>query len=237
MLTFERAMVLQDISEEEWPAQLMSVLSRKTRAAFVEVDPRAEYAAIEEVILAQFEITLEASRIRLTEIKNDAQRDPGDIFLVMKKLVKWWLIPTEEPLEDDKDRLKQLEETVIECVTCVQYLNNLSRSAQTWLLNWNLTDVNDMTQQMREYKLIQWGTCYHYKTRRERGNTRLKWPIIPKQVDIKKEKTKIKDKKNVTATNAQRSNTMPATVPRRYSNLRLKVYWYWYRNWCLHWYK
>ena len=44
------------------------------------------------------------------------------------------------------EKLRQLEETVIECVTCEQYLNNQSQSAQTWLLNQNTTDVNDMAQ-------------------------------------------------------------------------------------------
>lgn len=58
-------------------------------------------------------------------MKNDAQKDLGEIVLKIKTLVKRWLIPTGDPLEDYKDRLKQLEEIMIKCVTCEQYLNNL----------------------------------------------------------------------------------------------------------------
>ena len=101
-----------------------------------------EYAAIKEEILAQFEISLEVSTIRLREMKNDAQNDPRDIVPEMKTLVKWWQIPSEDLLEDDKDKLKWLERKGDR--TC----------DQSWLLNWNITDLNDMARQMEEYKLI-----------------------------------------------------------------------------------
>lgn len=55
---------------------------------------------------------------------------------------------------------------------------------------------------------------------KEQQYSRLKQPTIPNKVEVKKEKTELKDKKKVTCYKYKRSDTMPATSPSRYSNIR-----------------
>ena len=79
LLTFERAMGLQRVPVNEWPVQLLKVLTGKARAALVDVDQDANYKAVKEAILNHFETTPEASRIRFREQWYEPQRNPGDV--------------------------------------------------------------------------------------------------------------------------------------------------------------
>lgn len=76
LLTFERAMQLHDILGEEWPEHLLGVLTGKARAAFAEVNTEADYGTIKEAVLARFEVTPEASRIKFRGQKYDPRADP-----------------------------------------------------------------------------------------------------------------------------------------------------------------
>ena len=62
LLTFERAMGLQRVPIDEWPVQLLKVLTGKARAALVDINPDANYEAVKEAILNRFETTTEASK-------------------------------------------------------------------------------------------------------------------------------------------------------------------------------
>ena len=88
-------MVLQDIPEHTWPAQLMTVLTGK---ALAEAEPGADYALIKQTIRERFEVTPEASRVKLRDTSNAWKRDPGDVILEMKMLAKRWLIPADSSL-------------------------------------------------------------------------------------------------------------------------------------------
>ena len=70
LMIFEQSMVLQDIPEHTWPAQLMVVLTGKARSAFTKAEPGTDYALIKQTIREHFEVTLEASRVKLRDTSN-----------------------------------------------------------------------------------------------------------------------------------------------------------------------
>lgn len=152
LAAFERAMGLQRIDEEEWPAQLLKVLTGKARSALVEVDPEAGYVEVKEVLLGRFAITPEASRIRLRQLRLEAAQDPGDVLAKVKRLVHRWLIPPgPEPDEDAKAR----EDRIVDQVAKEQLLNMLPRQTREWLIQQDLRTPQEIVQRLREYRLIQ----------------------------------------------------------------------------------
>ena len=205
---FERSMVLQDVPEHTWPAQLMAVLTGKARSALAEAEPGANYALIKQTILERFEVTPEASRVKLRDTSNTWKRDPGDVILEMKMLAKRWLIPPEDPEEADADRIRRIEEAVVDRTVREQYLNSLPGNARTWLLNRNPTTTSEMAQHMREFKLQQresrMGDPGNRRSRGDRPKSNSPTPQCPR--DRKPDKTvgnvrnssKPKDTKNIT---------------------------------------
>ena len=151
LLTFERAMGLQRVPVDEWPVQLLKVLTGKARAALVDVDPDANYEAVKEAILNRFETTPEASRIRFREQRYEPQRDPGDVVDSLKMFARRWLTGPSEKQDDDR----RPEDIIIDRVVREQLLNTVPRHAREWLLQQNLSTSQDLVQKLREYKLIQ----------------------------------------------------------------------------------
>ena len=101
-------MVIHNIPEDEWMAQLMPLLAGKARAAFTEVHPGAGYPEAKTVILGHFGVTPEASRICLREMTDISSKDPGDVVLKIKTLARRWLIPAEDPDETEGDQLRRV---------------------------------------------------------------------------------------------------------------------------------
>ena len=155
--TFERAMQLHRIPERQWPQHLVGVWAGKARAAG---DPMAEYGAIKDAVLTRFEVTPEASRIKLREMKYDPKADPNDLLVTLlvtlRMRARRWLLPVEAEQDYGEDEgRKQREDMIVDRVVKEQFLNMVPRQAREWLVQQKVETSGELAQRLREYKLFQ----------------------------------------------------------------------------------
>ena len=57
------------------------------------MEPGAEYSVWKEAIFERFNVSPEASRIKLREASYDLEEDPGDLMVRLRTLAIRWLMP------------------------------------------------------------------------------------------------------------------------------------------------
>lgn len=150
--TFERTMTIQDVPEEEWTRQLVPVLAGRAREAYAEMDAHANYDEVKTAMLAWFEVTPEASRIKLRRVQFNPKEDVGAHVARVKTLVRRWLIPPVHPEETDEERLQRIEHQVIEEMVKEQIYNELPREWQARIQARGPRTVEELKECIREYQ-------------------------------------------------------------------------------------
>ena len=149
-------MQLHRILKRQWPQHLVGVLAGKARAVFVDIDPMAEYGAIKDAVLTRFEVTPEASQIKLREMKYDPKADPNDLLVTLRMRARRWLLPVEAVQDYGEDEGRnQREDMIVDRVVKEQFLNMVPRQAREWLVQQKVETSGEMAQRLREYKLFQ----------------------------------------------------------------------------------
>ena len=89
--------------EDDWTLQLAPVLTERAGAAYNDVEPKAPYAILKQAILQRYEINLEASRVKLRQMRFKIDNDIAEHVSRVDALVKRWLILVSNPDLSDKE--------------------------------------------------------------------------------------------------------------------------------------
>ena len=153
LLTFERTMVREDVDEEDWPSRLIPSLTGKARAAYNEVDARAKYYQLKEALLEKYEVTQQASKTQLRQMKLRLKDDVGEFLARLTILARRWLIPALDPDQDDAQRLEMVEQHVIQEIVMEQARVGLPSDLLRYLDARGPTTVDQVRRAIREYRL------------------------------------------------------------------------------------
>ena len=151
--TFEKAMVMNDIPEGRWVRHLVPTLAGRTREAYADMDGGATYFEVKTAILNWCEVTPEASRVKLRRLRFQLSDDVGAHIAKAKMYTKRWLIPMEEPDEDDAERVLRTERRITEEIVKEQVCRGLPRELQARVQARGPGDLDELSQCIREYQL------------------------------------------------------------------------------------
>ena len=150
---FERLMTFNDIPEEEWVRQLAPMLSGRAAAAYNTIEPGAPYFDLKQAILGRYEVTPNASRVKLRRMQFKLNDDIAEYAAKVDTLVRRWLIPPLHPDMGDDERLEEVERQVRREVAMEHIQRGLPRDVQARIDARGPKDVNELVQCIQEYQL------------------------------------------------------------------------------------
>ena len=117
------------------------------------MDGGATYFEVKTAILNWCEVTPEASRVKLRRLRFQLSDDVGAHIAKAKMYTKRWLIPMEEPDEDDAERVLRTERRITEQIVKEQVCRGLPRELQARVQARGPGDLDELSQCIREYQL------------------------------------------------------------------------------------
>ena len=118
-----------------------------------EVDARANYYQLKDALLEKYEVTPQASKTQLRQMKLHPKDVVGEFLARLTILARRWLIPALDPDQDDAQRLEMVEQHVIQEVVMEQARVGLPSDLLRYLDARGPTTVDQVRRAIREYRL------------------------------------------------------------------------------------